>query len=98
MADPDRWRRATPPERGPSAPPGTGFDPFATGLGVFFAVAIPIFVIGYTRTAGPNALIMALAPVLGVIAALLAGVLAARRRGRPPGSPRSGAGRPPGRR
>jgi hypothetical protein len=92
MAEPDRWRRAPPPERGPSAPPRTGFDPVATGLGVFFAVAVPIFVIGYTRTAGPDALTMALAPACGLIAALLAGVWAAHRRAGPPR-----AERPPGR-
>jgi len=81
MAEPERWRRVPPPERGPSAPPRTQFEPVATGLGVFFAVAVPIFVVGYTRTAGPDTLIMALAPAVGLIAALLVGVVVAHRQG-----------------
>jgi hypothetical protein len=88
MPEPERWRRSPPPERGPSAPPGTQFQPVATGLGVFFAVAVPVFVLGYARTGGPDGLIMALAPVAGLIAALLAGTWVARRRGGGPPSRR----------
>jgi hypothetical protein len=69
--DDDRWRRTDPPVRGPSAPPTLRFDPLATGLGVFVAVALPIAVVGFTRATVDTAVIAA-----GVVAGLLAGVLA----------------------
>lgn len=58
------------------------FDPVATAIGVFFAIAIPIVVIGYTRPSGKNGAIIALGIVFGLVFAVLAGVWVARRDGR----------------
>jgi hypothetical protein len=58
------------------------FDPLATGLGVFAAVAIPIIVIGYTRPSGSNATIIVIGIVAGLVVGILAGVWVARRGGR----------------
>ncbi len=69
--DDDRWRRSDPPVSGPSAPPTLNFDPFATGLAVFAAVAVPIVVVGFTRATVSPAIIAA-----GIVAGLLAGVIA----------------------
>lgn len=81
MTDDDRWRRFEGPARGPSAPPDLSFDPLATGLGVFFAVAIPIVVLGYTRPAGVNGTIIAVGVVAGLLAGLIAGRWVDRRGG-----------------
>ncbi len=81
MTDEDRWRRVDPPARGPSAPPDLSFNPLATGLGVFFAVAIPIVVVGYTRAAGVNGTIIAVGVVAGLLAGLIAGLWVDRRGG-----------------
>src|SRR5581483_5033499 len=40
LTEDDRWRRTDPPPRGPSAPPDLRFNPLATGIGVFLAVAV----------------------------------------------------------
>lgn len=57
------------------------FDPLATAIGVFFAIAIPIVVIGYTRPAGANGLIIALGIIIGAVAGVLAGVWLFHRDG-----------------
>jgi hypothetical protein len=57
------------------------FDPLATGLGVFFAIAIPVFVVGYTRPAGVNGLIIGLGIVVGLVAGVLATIWLAHRDG-----------------
>ncbi len=80
--DDDRWVDATPPPRGPSAPPDVKFDPFATGLGVFAGVTIPIVVIGYTRAAGPNGAVIAIGVVVGLLAGIIAGIWVAHHDGR----------------
>jgi hypothetical protein len=80
--DEDRWRYAAPPERGPSAPPSLEFDPVATGLGVFFGVAIPIAVVGFSRAAGTNWTIVVIGVIVGVIAGVIVGIWVAHRRGR----------------
>ncbi len=80
--DDEQWREEEPPERGPSAPPNLQFNPLATGIGVFAAVAIPIVVVGYTRPAGANGTIIAVGVVIGLLAGFLAGVWVARRGGR----------------
>jgi hypothetical protein len=77
----DRWQDSAPPARGPSAPPSLRFDPFATSLGVFAAVAIPSVVIGYTRPSGVNGAIIALGIVFALVLAILAGLWVARRDG-----------------
>lgn len=71
-----------PPARGPSAPPDLRFNPLATGIGVFTAVAIPIAVVGYTRPAGVDVLIIAAGLVIGLLAGLIAGLWVDRRDGR----------------
>ena len=58
------------------------FDPLATAIGVFFAIAIPIVVLGYTRPAGKNGTIIVLGIVFGIVFGVLAGVWVARRDGR----------------
>jgi hypothetical protein len=63
------------------------FDPFATGLGVFFAIAIPIVVVGYTRAPGPNDLIIVLGIVVGLVAGVLAAIWLAHRDGNLWGGP-----------
>jgi hypothetical protein len=79
--DDDRWRTSEPPARGPSAPPDLRFNPLATGLGVFVAVAIPIVVVGYTRPAGAGSAIIVIGIVAGVLAGLLAGMWVDHRGG-----------------
>ena len=80
--DDSGWPERRPPSRGPSAPPDLNFDPFATALGVFAAVAIPIVVIGYTRASGVNATIIVVGVLAGIVAGLIAGIWVAHRRGR----------------
>lgn len=58
------------------------FDPLATGLGVFAAVAIPIIVIGYTRPSGSSATIIVIGIVAGLVVGILAGLWVAHRGGR----------------
>ncbi|MGZ4174068.1 MAG: hypothetical protein ACXVQR_06280 [Solirubrobacteraceae bacterium] len=82
MSDEDRWKGTEPPERGPSAPPNLRFDPFATGLGVFFAVAVPIVVVGYTRSSGPDNTIIVIGVAVGLLAGVIAAVWLAARDGR----------------
>jgi len=79
--DDDRWRRTQPPERGPSAPRDLRFNPLATGIGVFVAVAIPIVVVGYTRPAGTNVTIIAVGIVVGLVVGLLVGLWVDHRDG-----------------
>lgn len=57
------------------------FDPLASAIGVFFAVAIPIVVVGYTRPAGANGLIIALGIIVGIVAGVLSGIWLAHRDG-----------------
>ncbi len=78
--DDDRWRGTEPPARGPSAPPSLLFDPFATGLAIFFAVALPIAVVGLTR-ATVNATIICVGVVAGLLAGLIAGLWVSSRGG-----------------
>jgi hypothetical protein len=82
LSDRDRWKGTEPPERGPSAPPNLKFDPFTTGLGVFFAVAIPIVVVGYTRSSGPNDVIIVIGVAIGLLAGVIAAMWLAARGGR----------------
>jgi hypothetical protein len=49
---------------------------------VFAAVAIPIVVIGYTRSAGPNGTLIAIGVIAGLLAGLIAGLWVAHRDGR----------------
>jgi hypothetical protein len=78
----DRWRGIEPPPRGPSAPPDLRFNPLATAIGVFAAVAIPVVVVGYTRASGPNGMIIAIGVIAGLIVGLIAGLWVAHRGGR----------------
>lgn len=82
MSDEDRWRRTEPPPTGPSAPPDTRFNPLATGIGVFTAVAIPIVVVGYTRPAGVSTTIIVAGVIIGLLAGLIAGLWVDHRGGR----------------
>jgi len=67
LTEDDEWQEPDPPARGPSTPPDLDFDPLATGIGVFAAVAIPIAVVGYTRSSGVNGTIIAVGVVLGLL-------------------------------
>jgi hypothetical protein len=80
--DEHRWHDRDAPERGPSAPPTLRFDPLSTAIGVFFAVAIPIVVVGYTRPSGSNGAIIAIGIVVGLLVGVLAGIWVAHRGGR----------------
>lgn len=82
MSPRDPWQQDQPPDRGPSAPPDLRFDPLATGIAVFTAVAVPIVVVGYTRSAGPDDVIIVLGVLIGLVAGILAGVWLKRRDGR----------------
>jgi hypothetical protein len=80
--DHDQWPDREPSTRGPSAPPTLRFDPLATGLGVFAAVAIPVFVIGYTRPSGSDSTIIVIGIAAGVVLGIIAGMWVASRGGR----------------
>jgi hypothetical protein len=82
LTDEDRWRAPEPGGHGPSTPPTQRFDPLATALGVFFAVAIPVVVVGYTQPAGANGTIIAIGIIAGLLAAVLAGIWVKQRDGR----------------
>ena len=82
MSPRDRWQQDQPPDRGPSAPPDLRFEPVGTGIAVFTAVAVPIVVVGYTRSAGPDDVIIVLGVLIGLVAGILAGVWLKRRDGR----------------
>ena len=79
--DDDRWRVPEPPPRGPSTPPSVRFNPLATAIGVFAAIAIPIVVVGYTRPAGANTTIIVLGIAIGIVAGALAGIWVEHRHG-----------------
>ncbi len=81
MTDEERWRDAEPPARGPSAQPDLRFNPLATGIGVFAAVAIPIFVFGYTRPAGVNSTIIVIGVLAGLLVGFISGAWVAHRNG-----------------
>jgi hypothetical protein len=57
------------------------FSPFGTGVAVFTAVAIPFVIVGYTRPAGTDGLIIAIGIVLGVVAGVMAGMWVDHRGG-----------------
>jgi len=80
--DDDRWRSREPPARGPSAPQELRFNPLATGIGVFFAVAIPVVVFGYTRASGPSTTVIVIGVAIGLLAGLIAGLWVDHRDGR----------------
>jgi hypothetical protein len=81
VTDEDRWRRSEQPARGPSEPNTVRFDPFATALGVFFAIAVPIVVVGYTRPTGVSGPIIAIGILVGLVAGVLVGIWLAGRDG-----------------
>jgi hypothetical protein len=82
LTNDDRWRRTEAPPSGPSTPPDLRFNPLATGIGVFAGVAIPIVVVGYTRSAGPNGMLIAIGVIAGLLAGLVAGLWVSHRDGR----------------
>jgi hypothetical protein len=75
------WRRTEPPASGPSTPTDLRFNPLATGIGVFVAVAIPIVIVGYTRPAGASGAIIIIGIAVGLVAGVLAGLWVAGRDG-----------------
>jgi hypothetical protein len=88
--EPDPWpapRKPTstpppPPTRGPSKPVDASFNPLATAIGVFTAIAIPAAVVGYTRPGGSNGEIIVIGVLVALIIGLIAGVWVAARDGR----------------
>lgn len=82
MTDDDRWRENETPATGPSRPPDLHFNPLATAIGVFTAVAAPIVLYGYTRPAGTKGTIIALGVVIGLLVGIIAGIWVAHRGGR----------------
>lgn len=81
MIEEDRWRGTKPPQRGPSTPTDIRFNPLATGIGVFVAIAIPVTVFGYTRASGVDTTIIVIGAVIGLVAGLIAGLWVAHRDG-----------------
>lgn len=73
--------RPEPPARGPSTPPDLRFNPLATGIAVWLAIAIPAVVYGYTRAAGADATIIVIGIAVGVLAGVIAGMWVASRDG-----------------
>jgi hypothetical protein len=82
LSDEDRWRRLERSGHAPSTPTDLNFNPLATAIGVFTAIAIPLFVVGYTRPAGVNTTIIVLGILVGALAGILVGIWVARRKGR----------------
>jgi hypothetical protein len=82
LTDDDRWRRIEPPASGPSAPPSPRFDPFATAIGVFAAIVIPVVVIDYEVNHGHvDGDVLAIGIVAGLVVAFLVALWLARRDG-----------------
>ncbi len=81
MSEENRWQRSRPADEGPSKPSTLRFDPFAAALGVFFAVAVPIVVVGYTRPAGASTPIILIGVAVGFVAGVLVGLWLAHRDG-----------------
>ena len=69
-------------------PPDLTINPLAGGIGVFTAIAIPIVVVGLTRTGGANGVIIGIGIVVGLLAAVLFGIWLAHRGGKVWSGPR----------
>ena len=82
MTDEDRWRAPEPSGHGPSTPNTQRFDPLATAVGVFSAIAIPVVVVGWTQPDGADGTIIAIGIIAGLLAAILAGIWVKQRDGR----------------
>jgi len=85
--EPDPWPAGEPgptppPARGPSKPTDPGFNPLATAIGVFTAIAIPAVVVGYTRPGGTNSTIIVLGVLIAIIVGVIAGLWVSARGGR----------------
>jgi hypothetical protein len=80
LSDDDQWSGNEPPASGPSTPPTLQFNPLATGMGVFVAVAVPIVVVGF-GLGGPSGTIAILAALIGLVAGVLAGLWVDHRGG-----------------
>jgi hypothetical protein len=74
---PDRARRPL----DPSSPADLRFSPVAAGFGVFTAIAIPIVIVGYTRSSGVNGTIIVIGIAVGILAGVIAGLWIASRDG-----------------
>jgi hypothetical protein len=70
-----------PPASGPSKPPDPRFNPLATAIGVFSAIAAPAVVFGYTRSSGPDDTIIVVGVLVAIFVGILAGVWVAHRGG-----------------
>jgi hypothetical protein len=70
------------PVRGPSKPTDPNFNPLATAIGVFTAIAIPAAVFGYTRPGGSSATIVVIGVLIALAVGVIAGVWVAARGGR----------------
>jgi ABC-type Fe3+-siderophore transport system permease subunit len=81
LTEDDRWRRTEPPRRGPSAPPDLRFDPFATALGVFLAIAIPFLVAAYSQSGTTSTVLVVAGIVIGLLVGILVGLWVADRDG-----------------
>jgi hypothetical protein len=67
--------------RDPRTPPTLTFNPFAVGVAVFTGIAIPIVVVGYTRSSGVNVTIIVIGIALGLIAGVAVGAWVSARGG-----------------
>lgn len=74
----DRPRRASEP----TARPDLTFNPLATGIGVFTAVAAPVAAVGLSLSGQLHNLVAGGGVVLGLVSGLAAGLWLDRRGGR----------------
>lgn len=77
---PDRESPREPTPERPSDPRDLRFDPFATMLGVFFAIAIPSFVLAY-RSGSLDVLTVVVGVGLAVVIGVGAGMWVSARDG-----------------
>jgi hypothetical protein len=66
----------------PTGRPDLTFDPLATGIGVFTAVATPVAAVGLSLSGHLHALVIGGGVVLGLMSGLVAGLWLDRRDGK----------------
>jgi len=66
----------------PTGRPDLTFNPLASGIGVFTAVAAPLAAVGLSLTGELHKLVTGAAVVLGLLSGLVAGIWIDRRGGR----------------
>jgi hypothetical protein len=78
---PDDAQRGRPPSE-PTGRPDLTFNPLATGIGVFTAVAAPVAAVGLSLSGRMHTLVACGGVVLGLLSGLVAGLWLDHRDGR----------------